>query len=139
MQAGMTAVDLQPALEGDLLELRPLRKDDFEDLYAVASDPELWAQHPANDRWQEDVFRQFFQEALDRESALVIIDRTTSRMIGSSRYHAYSVEKDEVEIGWTFLARSHWGGSYNRELKYLMLTHAFGFVSAVMKSVRASR
>lgn len=127
----MTAIDLQPTLDGDLLELRPLHEDDFNNLYAVASDPELWAQHPANDRWQPDVFRQFFDEALECNGALVIIDKATGRMIGSSRYHAYSLELDEVEIGWTFLARSHWGGTYNREIKRLMLKHAFGFVSNV--------
>lgn len=128
----MTAIDLQPTLEGDLLELRPLHEDDFNNLYAVASDAELWAQHPANDRWQPEVFEQFFDEALERRGALVIIDKATGRMIGSSRYHAYSSELDEVEIGWTFLARSHWGGTVNRELKRLMLQHAFGFVSNII-------
>ena len=38
----------------------------------------------------------------------------------------------EVEIGWTFLARSHWGGATNREVKRLMLDHAFGFVDTVV-------
>ena len=128
----MAAVNLQPILEGDLLKLRPLGEDDFDELYAVASDRELWAQHPANDRWREDIFREFFDEALERRSALVIVDKADSRMIGSSRYHAYSAEKDEVEIGWTFLARSHWGGTYNRELKRLMLEHAFRFVENVI-------
>lgn len=128
----MSEVDLQPTLEGELLALRPLRDDDFDALYAAASDPELWTQHPANDRWQEDVFRDFFQGALDCKGALVIIDRHTGKMIGSSRYHGYSHDRDEVEIGWTFLARSHWGGTHNRELKRLMLEHAFGFVSNVI-------
>lgn len=128
----MTAADLQPTLEGELLELRPLREDDFDELYAVASDPEIWAQHPASDRWQEDVFREFFQGALDCKGALVIIDKQTGKMIGSSRYHGYSAEQDEVEIGWTFLARTHWGGTYNRELKRLMLESAFGFVANVI-------
>ena len=34
--------------------------------------------------------------------------------------------------GWTFLARSHWGGEYNREMKRLMLDHAFRFVGRVV-------
>ena len=131
-------IDLQPTLEGDLLKLRPLAADDLAALYAVASDPDLWAQHPAHDRWQEDVFETFFQEALDGKGALVIIDKASGLMIGSSRYHAYSAEKDEVEIGWTFLARSHWGGTHNRELKRLMLEHAFGFVSKVIFHVGVS-
>ena len=128
----MTAIDLQPVLEGVLLQLRPLRKDDFDELYAVASDPELWAQHPANDRWREDVFQEFFLDALAGKGALVIIDKATGRIIGSSRYHGYTADNDEVEIGWTFLDRSHWGGTCNRELKQLMLAHAFNFVEHVI-------
>ena len=53
-------------------------------------------------------------------------------MIGSSRYDFDRAEPDEVEIGWTFLARSHWGGRYNGEMKRLMLDHAFTGVSRVM-------
>jgi N-acetyltransferase len=57
--------DLQPVLKGDLLELRPLRREDFQALYAVASDPLIWEQHPAKDRYQEEVFHAFFRDALE--------------------------------------------------------------------------
>jgi RimJ/RimL family protein N-acetyltransferase len=124
--------DLQPCLRGDLLELRPLRADDFPDLLAVASDPLIWEQHPESDRYQEAVFRTFFQGALDSGGALVALDRKDGRVIGSSRYHGHDEAKSEVEIGWTFLARSHWGGRYNGEMKRLMLGHAFRFVRSVI-------
>jgi len=124
--------DLQPTLRGKLLELRPLRPGDFNGLYAVASDPLIWEQHPANDRWKPEVFKKFFQDALDSGGALVAIDVKDGRVIGSSRFHGYDERGSEVEIGWTFLARSHWGGTYNREMKELMLGHAFGFVDRVV-------
>ena len=124
--------DLQPHLKGRLLELRPLRPDDFEDLYAVASDPLIWEQHPNKDRSMREVFQVFFREALDSGGALIAIDVETGRVIGSSRFHGYNAEKSEIEIGWTFLARSHWGGVYNGEMKQLMLRHAFRFVSSVI-------
>jgi RimJ/RimL family protein N-acetyltransferase len=124
--------DLQPTLTGELLDLRPLRPEDFTALYAVASDPLLWEQHPEPDRYTELVFRRFFQGALDSGGAFVVIDRTDGRIIGSSRYYGYDADAREVEIGWTFLARSHWGGRYNRELKRLMLDHAFRFVEHVV-------
>lgn len=124
--------DLQPVLQGELLELRPLRKDDFPDLYVVASDPLIWEQHPASDRYKEDVFKEFFREALASGGALIAIDSRDHRIIGSSRFHGYDQEKSEIEIGWTFLARSHWGGAYNREMKHLMLRHAFRFVNSVI-------
>lgn len=127
-----TTFDLQPTLKGRLLELRPLRVSDFRDLYAVASDPFIWEQHPVKDRWNEDVFKQFFRESLHSGGALVVIDSKDGQVIGSSRFHGYDEQKGEVEIGWTFLARSHWGGVYNREMKELMLRHAFNFVDRVV-------
>jgi RimJ/RimL family protein N-acetyltransferase len=124
--------DLQPTLKGELLELRPLRPEDFDALFAVASDPLIWEQHPARDRYQEEVFRAFFREALESGGALLALGARDGRVIGSSRFHGYDAEKSEVEIGWTFLARSHWGGVYNGEMKRLMLRHAFRFVNHVI-------
>src|SRR5215475_644069 len=102
--------DFQPTLKGAILELRPLRADDFHDLYAVASDPLIWEQHPVRDRYNEEVFRGFFREALESGAVLIAIDSKDGQVIGSSRFHGYDEETSEVEIGWTFLARSHWGG-----------------------------
>jgi RimJ/RimL family protein N-acetyltransferase len=122
----------QPVLRGDLLELRPLRAEDWDALFAVASDPLIWEQHPASDRWKEAVFREFFRVAMESGGALVAIDRRNGRIIGSSRYFGYDPAASEVEIGWSFLARSHWGGRYNGEMKRLMLDHAFAFVERVV-------
>ncbi len=124
--------DLQPILKGELLELRPLRAEDFHDLYAVARDPLIWEQHPNKDRYKEEVFRAFFREAIESGGAFIVIDSKDGHVIGSSRFHGYDEEKSEVEIGWTFLAWSHWGGTYNREMKQLMLRHAFKFVESVI-------
>ena len=124
--------DLQPHLEGELIELRPLTLEDWDDLFAVASEPLIWEQHPDSDRYKEDVFRIFFSEALESGGAFVIIDRENQQIIGSTRFYGYDTEKSEIEIGWTFLARNYWGGRYNRELKQLMLDHAFKFVENVI-------
>lgn len=129
---GRGPVDLQPILRGELLELRPLRPDDFEALHAVASDPLIWEQHPVRDRYKVEVFQDFFRTGLDSGGALVAIDRSDGAIIGSSRYHGYDPLKREVEIGWTFLARRYWGGRYNGEMKRLMLEHAFRFVDRVI-------
>ncbi len=124
--------DLQPVLTGELIELRPLRPEDFDALYAVASDPLIWEQHPEPERCQEPVFREFFRVALASGGAFAAIDRTDGRVVGSSRFHGYDPANSGVEIGWTFLARSHWGGRYNGEMKRLMLGHAFRFVDRVV-------
>ena len=124
--------DLQPTLHGDLVELRPMRPDDFDALYAVASDPLIWEQHPERDRYREERFRVYFQSGLDCGGALLALDAKTGAVIGSSRYFGYDSAASEIEIGWTFLARSHWGGAYNSEMKRLMLQHAFRFVENVV-------
>ena len=124
--------DLQPILQGELLRLRPLQPEDWDDLYAVASDPLIWEQHPHNDRYKEEVFKGFFREALESGGALIILDSKDGQVIGSSRFYGYDEDKGEIEIGWTFLRRSHWGGRYNQEMKQLMLRHAFRFVKSVI-------
>ena len=124
--------ELQPNLKGELVELRPLRANDWDVLYAVASDPLIWEVHPEPDRYKEEVFRRFFSGAMESGGAFVVIDRKSGDVIGSSRYSHLDTERSEIEIGWTFLARSHWGGRYNQDMKRLMLTHAFKFVERVV-------
>lgn len=124
--------DLQPHLRGDLLELRPLAEDDFPALFKVASDPLIWQQHPASDRYKKDVFRIFFDEAIRSGGALIAMDAENGDVIGSSRYHGDCAETRTIEIGWTFLSRTCWGGKYNREMKKLMLEHAYQFVDSVL-------
>ena len=126
------AFELQPHLKGELIELRPLRPEDWDDLFAVASDRLIWEQHPESDRYKEEIFKVFFREALECGGAFVIIDTMSQQIIGSTRFYGYDPEKSEIEIGWTFLARNYWGGRYNRELKDLMLAHAFKFVENVV-------
>jgi N-acetyltransferase len=124
--------DPQPRLVGETVELRPLRDSDFADLFAVAADPLIWEQHPEPSRHQEQTFRAFFTDHLASGGALAAVDRSDGRIVGTTRFHGYDPARSEVEIGWTFLARSHWGGNYNGEMKRLMLAHAFAFVDRVV-------
>ena len=120
-------MELQPVLEGPRLRLRPLKAADFDALYAAASDPLIWEQHPAPNRHERRVFEEFFDRALRSRGALAVIDKATKKIVGTSRY--YDLEgRDSVCIGFTFLTRAYWGGAYNRELKFMMLDHAFGAV-----------
>jgi N-acetyltransferase len=128
----MNSFDAQPMLADQLVRLRPLHASDWPGLFAAASDPAIWTLHPAHDRWQEPVFRAFFDLGLQSGGTLVIEDAVTGAMIGSSRYDTERAEASEVEIGWTFLARGHWGGAANRAVKRLMIGHALTMFERVI-------
>lgn len=127
-----TSFDAQPILASSLIKVRPLLLEDKTALFAVASDPLIWAQHPTLDRHTAAGFDSFFNESIQSGGALLIIDAQTEEVIGSSRYFGYNPQSSDVEIGWTFLARSHWGGQYNADLKQLMFDHAYHYVDAVV-------
>jgi RimJ/RimL family protein N-acetyltransferase len=128
----MTLPDFQPTLVGPTITIRPIAADDWTELFAAGSDPAIWEVHPAPDRYTEPEFRRFFDGALKSKMAFVFVDRESGELIGSSRYHGYEPAFGEIEIGWTFLVRKHWGGATNREVKRLMLEHAFTFVDTVV-------
>jgi len=125
-------LDLQPTLQNDLIILRPLLESDYAQLYKVASDPLIWSQHPSSDRYQEAVFDKFFNESLKSKGALIIIDRHSNEIIGSTRFNRLSTTDGAIEIGWSFLSRKHWGGQYNKAVKYLMLEYAFSAVDDIV-------
>jgi RimJ/RimL family protein N-acetyltransferase len=125
----------QPTLEGERVVLRPSVAADWDALFAVASDPLIWEVHPAHDRWQEPVFRAYFDAGIASGGALTIVDKGSGQVIGSSRFDNWDEAADEIEIGWTYLARSFWGGSYNREIKRLMLDHIHRYVRTAVFTV----
>jgi len=130
-----TDLHLQPHLTGSLIELRPLAPNDFEALFRAASDPLIWEQHPEPDRYTREVFRKYFDGGIESGGAFSVIEKKSGRVIGSSRFYNYDREQREVMIGFTFLERAFWGGDYNRELKTLMLHHAFRFVDRILLEV----
>jgi RimJ/RimL family protein N-acetyltransferase len=124
--------DRQPTLSHPTVHLRPATPEDWSALFSAASDPAIWAGHPAHDRWREPVFRAFFEEGLASAGMLVAIEPGSGAIIGSSRYDLARVASGEVEVGWTFLVRRHWGGTTNHAMKALMVGHALEQVERVI-------
>ena len=125
------APNLQPVLQNDKALLSPLVEADFEALYAVASDPKIWEQHPNKDRWQREVFRNFFDGVLQSGGAFRVVDKRSGEVVGSTRFYDYKAEEASVFIGYTFYARRCWSGAFNPSVKALMLDYVFGFVNTV--------
>ncbi len=128
---------IQPVLENEQLVLYPLQESDFEDLYLVASDPKIWEQHPNKDRWQKEVFRNFFNGAIQSQGAFKIVDKSSGKIIGSTRYYDYNEEGNYILIGYTFYDTSCWGKGFNPMVKKLMLDYIFQFVAKVQFHVGA--
>lgn len=125
-------LDLQPTLENELVILRPLREDDFESLYHVAKDPLIWEQHPNNDRYKREVYTEFFKDSIESRGALLIRDKSSNEVIGSTRFKLVNGAESAVEIGWSFLSRKYWGGTYNKSVKKLMIDYAFDSLEDVI-------
>lgn len=122
---------IQPILENEYVILIPLLKEDFEDLYSVAADPDIWRQHPNKDRWKKEVFQTFFEGALQSKGAFKIINKTDQSVIGSTRFYDYDDQENSILIGYTFYATKYWGKGINHSVKKIMLDYIFQFVSIV--------
>ncbi|MBC8053284.1 MAG: GNAT family N-acetyltransferase [Sphingobacteriaceae bacterium] len=126
-------MNLQPAtLKNELIKLVPLNESHWEEVYSAASDPLIWAQHPAPDRYKQDVFEKFFQEGIDSKGAFAIVDLKSAEIIGTSRFYDYDEKNRSIAIGYTFLVRKYWGTVYNKALKSLMINYALEYVDEVI-------
>lgn len=130
--------DLQPTLEHDLIKVVPLKESDFEALFAVASDPLIWEQHPNKDRYKRAVFENFFKGAIASKGAFIIYENGTDKIVGSSRYYDLDENDHSVAVGYTFIAREFWGKGHNKALKTLMFNHAFQFIDKVVLHIGAT-
>lgn len=130
-------MDLQIILENDFVKLVPLTRDDVEKLYAIASDPLVWEQHPNKDRYKREVFEKFFEGAIASKGAYLVVEKETETVIGSTRFYDFNADTKTILIGYSFLARSHWGGKYNHAMKHLMINYAFQFADHIQFHIGA--
>jgi RimJ/RimL family protein N-acetyltransferase len=134
----MTNINWQPThLQNELVKLIPLTETDFERVYAIASDPAIWEQHPESNRYQRDVFQTFLDSALKSQTAFIIVDQQTKTCIGSTRFYQYNPEESSIAIGYTFLAKAYWGGLYNKACKRLLMDYAFQYVNKIFFHIGA--
>lgn len=123
-------------LENETLSLQGLSMDDYEHLYQVASDKNIWAQHTDNNRYLPTGFSTYFHKLLQTNQPYLIIDKKTKQIVGATSYYQLDESNKKVAIGYTFLATQYWGTGFNSILKKLMLEYAFTFADQVVFHVR---
>jgi RimJ/RimL family protein N-acetyltransferase len=127
----------QQILQDDKVRMEPIHEDDFEKLYAAASDPLVWEQHPNKDRYKREVFQNFFEGAILTKGAYIVYNQEDNEVVGSSRFYDYNVQDSSVLIGYTFVQRKFWGKGHNQSMKKLMMDHAFNKVEKILFHVGA--
>jgi RimJ/RimL family protein N-acetyltransferase len=131
--------NLQPQnLQNTLIKLLPLQESDFQELYEVANDKLLWEQHPNKLRYQREVFKIFFEGAIQSKGAFLVRDINTNEVVGSSRFYDFNEKENSVLIGYTFIGRKFWGKGYNLALKKIMLNYAFQYVEKIYFHIGAT-
>ena len=124
-------ISLQKPLENENVQLIPLKKEHFEELYNIASDPKIWEQHPNKDRYQREVFKNFFEGAMLSQGAFLIIDKNSGEIAGSTRFYAFDEDENSIFIGYTFYGTKFWGSKLNPQVKKMMLDYIFQYVDLV--------
>ncbi|MGO4709267.1 GNAT family N-acetyltransferase [Chryseobacterium sp. 2TAF14] len=122
---------IQPILENEEYQLIPLQQGDFELLYEVASDPQVWKQHPNKDRYKREVFENFFKGAMESKGAFKIVEKSTGDILGSTRFYDFNESENSIFIGYTFYGTKSWGKGINPQIKKLMMDYIFQFVNKV--------
>jgi RimJ/RimL family protein N-acetyltransferase len=121
-------------LKGQLVDLLPLERQHFDELYLAAADKKLWELIPV-DCSDRERFMSVYNTALaEREKGnhypFVIYHKETGRIIGSTRWFDIHPEDKKLEIGWTWIIQEYWGTAVNFECKLLLLTHCFDVLQA---------
>ncbi len=113
---------------GPTIRLEPLTTAHGDALYPLADDPAIWRFNPPQPATRVE-FDRYVQRGIDRkvlgEQTFAVIDRRTDRAVGLTRLGRLDPALGTVEIGGTWLGRSHRGTAANGESKRLLIDHAF--------------
>ncbi len=122
-------------LKGSTIDLIPLEKGHFEDLYVAAADKEIWGLIPTDCSGKEKFYEAYITALAEREKGVqypfVIYHKASKKFIGSTRLFEIYPKDSKLEIGWTWLTKDYWGSGINLECKYLLLQFCFDVLHTV--------
>jgi N-acetyltransferase len=116
-------------LQGKHVRLEPLSREHLNGLCEAGLDEDLWRWIPIPVRTAVDM-AAYIETALQEQASgialpFALIEKSSGRAIGSTRYASIERFHHRVEIGWTWIARPWQRTAVNTEMKYLLLRHAF--------------
>jgi RimJ/RimL family protein N-acetyltransferase len=128
-------------LEGKHARLEPLALAHADDLFVAAQDADVWRYMPVPTPRRVDDVRAWMQEALELHARgavlpFAIVDLTTGRAMGSTRYLDISARDRHVEIGWTWLGKKYWRTPINTVCKFLLLQYAFETLGCIRVALK---
>ena len=127
-------------LKGNCVTLSPLMEEHTSALVEAASDGELWSLWftgvPNSESINDYVRCALSEKNLGEALPFVVIDNTTKKIIGSTRFCNADSLNHRVEIGYTWYAKSYQRTIVNTECKYLLLNYAFEKLSAIAVEFR---
>ena len=113
-------------LQNDVVQLRQMVKEDADALWAIAQDDSTWTYLPITPRSLEAI-EVYINEALanQAEFPMVIIDMTTNKIVGATKFMAIDAKNKAAEIGFSWLSPPARGTAINSNAKYLLMSYAF--------------
>lgn len=124
-------IDLPLTLEGSAVRLEPIRREHAALFWEVAGSDvdEIFRWYPYSMKSLEDFERQvdkvFAEQERGESVAFATVERSSGRVIGSTRFMNIDRANRRVEVGSTWIAPAWQRTRVNTEAKYLMLHHAF--------------
>jgi RimJ/RimL family protein N-acetyltransferase len=117
-------------LEDEVVLMRPLRADDFENLVHFSThEPELW-RYSMIQADSPDKLKHYIQVALDAKAELkeypfIVYDKRLGKYAGSTRYYDIQLSHQVLQLGYTWYGSEFHGTGLNKHCKFLLLQFAF--------------
>jgi RimJ/RimL family protein N-acetyltransferase len=118
-------------LEGSIVRLEPIQREHAKLFWDVAKNDleDIFRWIPYSMKTPEDfqrlVEKAFSEQERGESIVFATVERSTGRVIGSTRFMNIDRANRRVEIGSTWIAKPWQRTTVNTEAKYLMLRHAF--------------
>ena len=124
-------IEIPITLQGSVIRLEPIRREHAELFWQAAKDSldDIFQWIPYRMKTSED-FGQLVEKALGEQArgesvVFATVERSSEKVIGSTRFMNIDRINRRVEIGSTWIAPAWQRTAVNSEAKYLMLRHAF--------------